>query len=935
MSGPRASVINDRAFGFGPFRLYRSQKLLLENGQPVRLGSRALDILIALLERAGEFVSKEELVAIVWPRTVVEESSLRVHVAALRKVLGDGQSGARYILNQPGRGYCFVAELARVQERPGAFIAEAMALSGDEHLGRLPARLTRMIGRAESVALLEAQLKFGRFVTIVGPGGIGKTTMALAVAEAQGLSFGTALAYIDLAPIANGALISSVLMAALGLSPRDEGLENLETFLRERCQLLVVDNCEHLLDALTPLVEHLLRCAPGLHVLATSREPMRAEGEWLHRLGALSAPPAGGGLSAEQALRYPAIELFIERATASVDDFLLAEPDVALLTEICHRLDGNPLAIELAAARVDLFGLRGLLEQLDAHVLELQGRRRDAPTRHHSLSAMLEWSYRLLSDTERMILNRLAVFQGWFPLRAATQFIMSVEGACSVREDEVFDGIADLAAKSLLTSDASGEVVQFRLLELTRAFALAQLDRRGERVALSNRHAAHILSLVHAAAEVWAESSKSEWFATHIWLIDEVRAALAWSFGGQGDVLTGCALTVALWSIANVVNPFDEMNAVERAMAALSRLAVRPPVLEMRLNIALATKYELIDGRTAEASAANARALELAQQCDNPELEAETLMAIVVVLMATGDYPKAAQAREQLAAAARRSGSAMLLLVADRFGAQTAHFAGSNAKCRTLVERVLSHPVRRGLMGTISSGLDHRISMRIMLSRTLWIEGFADQAVDLAEETHEMGLRDDALALTQTFSLCVCPVALWRGDEEAERHIAEFRAFCDSHISGGQWLPSSAVIPWWITDSVHRVKSDLHRDHLLTAYSRLSTPESAARGMGGEAGWCTAELLRSHGERLLREDAPGAVHAAQPWFERALATAVSQQALAWELRAATSLARLFQMQGREPEARALLAPVYGRFSEGFHTRDLMSAAALLEQLNTA
>lgn len=923
-----APTIHDRAFSFGPFSLYPAQQLLLEDGRPVRLGSRALAILTALIERAGEVVTKDELAAIVWPRTIVEESSLRVHVAALRKALGDGQAGARYIVNQPGRGYSFVAPVRRTQGRPD----DAAAPPADARFGRLPARLTRMIGRAESVALLAAQLRFGRFVTLVGPGGIGKTTMALAVAESQAAGFEDGVCYVDLAPIADGQLIPSVLMAGLRLSPRDEALANLETFLRARRLLVVFDNCEHLIDPLAPLVERLLMCGPGVHVLATSREPMRAEGEWLHRVGALATPPAELALTAAGALGYPAIELFVERATASVDDFVLADGDAAIVGALCRRLDGNPLAIELAAARVDLFGLPGLAAQLDAHLLQLKGDRRDAPPRHHSLSTMLDWSYRLLTDTERLVLTRLTAFQGWFPLRAATEFVRFAEPDGPLGEQQVFDAIADLAAKSLLTSDTSGEVVQFRLLELTRAFAAAQLDALGLRARLSGRHATHVMALVDQAAQAWPTGLKSDWFAEHRWLIDEIRAALAWCFSSEGDALTGCRMTTRVWSIVNLINPFDRPDAVERALAALARLPGRHPEIEMRLNIALAMKHEFQDTPSGIADTASARAVALAAEFDDASFEAEALMAVGLVRMSMGDYAGAAVTHDRLASAAQRSRNAMLMLVADRMGAQVSHFAADNARCRRLAERVLSHPVPRGPMGTVGGGgLDHRVSMRIMLSRTLWIEGLADQAASVAEETFQLASNDDPLTQLQALSLCVCPLALWRGDPHAAGRIAAFRALVLSQMSEGVWLPSSALIPWWQPQAFDGSPSVLQRDHLMTAYGHLVTPAAARRAEQGATGWCTAEILRAWGERLLREDAPGAVEAARDLFTRALATAAGQQAPAWELRAATSLARLLQQElGRAGDARAVLEPVLGRFTEGFATADLRQAAALLD-----
>ncbi|MDY0746352.1 winged helix-turn-helix domain-containing protein [Paucibacter sp. R3-3] len=926
---PSASPsIHGRAFGFGPFSLYVSQKLLLAGGQPVRLGSRAFDLLVSLIERAGEVVTKDELAAIVWPRTIVEESSLRVHVAALRKALGDGQGGTRYIVNKPGRGYSFVAPVRRLS----SWFEAPPAAKADARFGRLPAQVTRMIGRAESVALLAAQLNFGRFVTLVGPGGIGKTTMALAVAESRAASFEDGVCYLDFAPIVDGQMVPALIAAGLRLPGRDEVLSSIQNFLRERRLLIVLDNCEHLIEPLATLAEQLLSSGPGVHLLATSREPMRAEGEWLHRVGALALPPEGLVPSAAEALRYPAIELFVERATASVDDFVLADGDAEQVGDLCRRLDGNPLAIELAAARVDLFGLSGLTAQLDAHLLDLRGGRRDVPSRHHSLTTMLDWSYRLLSDTERLVLTRLGLFRGWFPLRAAIDFVLFSEPAGSVDETQVRDAVADLAAKSLLTIDTSGEVVQFRLLELTRAFAIAQLDLLGERARLDHCHASHVRRLVDQAAQDWTTLAKPAWFAAHLWLIVETRAALAWCFSADGDPLTGCRLTARLWGIINSINPFDRPDAVERALEALSALPERHPELEVRLNIALAIKQ---DTRAGIANAASARAVELAASFEDPSFEAEALMAVVTVEMSLGQYQEALHTQERLAAAAQRSGQPVLALVADRIGAQASHLAGVNGRCRLLAERVLSHPLPRGTMGTIGGGLDHRVSMGIMLARTLWIEGMADQAWLMAEDTFQIASNDDPLAQMQVLSLCLCPLALWRGDEaEARPRIDALRALTLSQASDGVWLPSTAQIPWWLPEPAAQsqgpVPSALQRDHLMTAYRGWLTSATVSRAETDAADWCTAEILRAWGEQLLGDDAPDTVDIAQRLFVRAMETAARQQAPAWELRAANSLARLLKERlGRGAEARAVLEPVYRRFTEGFATADLRQAAALL------
>jgi len=454
-----------QTIAFGPFRLLPAQQLLLEHEAPVRLGSRAFEILAALVERAGEVVGKNELIARVWPNIFVGESTLRVHVAGLRRALGDGQPGRRYLTNIPGRGYSFVAPLNLSQpERP-----PTVRTQGPAPAHNLPLSKSRVVGRAKAIDALRDQLSRERFVTIVGAGGIGKTTVALAVAEALLPGYEDGVRVVDLAPVDDPQFAPGALGVTLGIAVHPgNAMTRLVDLVKDKRMLIVLDSCEHVIEAAASLAEQLLAGSPGLRILATSREPLRANGERVHRLPPLDVPTNGSEPTVVNALASSAVQLFVERAAAIVDGFELGDADAAIVSEICRKLGGNALAIELAAARVDAFGIRQLAVLLDDQFRVLNLGKRTAQPRHQSLAATLDWSYEFLPEMERVILRRLSVFADVFTLDAA----LAVIGESEV---DAVDGIANLVSKSLLSTDFSGTTVLYRMLDTTRAYARQKL----------------------------------------------------------------------------------------------------------------------------------------------------------------------------------------------------------------------------------------------------------------------------------------------------------------------------------------------------------------------------------------------------------------------------------------------------------------------------
>jgi predicted ATPase/DNA-binding winged helix-turn-helix (wHTH) protein len=486
---------NGLAYEFATFSLIPAQQMLLEDGQEIRLGSRALAILTALVERAGEIVTKEELVAQVWPNTFVEEGNLRVHMNALRRALGDGQRGNRYIITIPGRGYRFVVPITysdsskRQASGPCAPAAERPGL---------PAQLTRMVGREHMVATLKAQLAKQHFVTLAGPGGIGKTTIALAAANALSKAYSDRAHFIDLSTLTDPQFVPATVASALGLEQRSgDPTGEVVAFLRSKRMLIILDSCEHVVFAAACLAERLRAAAPEVDVLATSREPLRAAGERVMRVAPLPVPPTSTALTAEEALAFSAVELFVERASAGASGYELSDRDAPIVADVCRKLDGIPLAIELAAARVDMLGVRVLCSQLDHRIcLSMPGRRTACP-RHQTLARMFDWSYQFLPDEEQLLLRRLSTFPADF----------TVEAVCAIMADstldapQVINSMANLVSKSLVVADVVSTIVRYRLLDTTRRYARERLAESDTGEPIVSRNDKYYRCLTHQLEE--------------------------------------------------------------------------------------------------------------------------------------------------------------------------------------------------------------------------------------------------------------------------------------------------------------------------------------------------------------------------------------------------------------------------------------------------
>jgi predicted ATPase/DNA-binding winged helix-turn-helix (wHTH) protein len=946
----------DMTIAFGPFRLLPARQLLLEGEKPLRLGSRALEILKTLIEQPGAIVSKDDLVARVWPNTFVEEGNLRVHMAALRRALGDGHAGNRFIATVPGRGYSFVAPVSY----PAAPEPSPHQPARVEPVHNLPVSLTRIIGRSDVVGKLVTELPQRRFITIVGPGGIGKTTVAIGIADELSVSYRDGIRFVDLATITDPRLVPSALASVLGVAIRsDHPLPGLIAFLRDKRMLLVLDSCERVIEAAASLAEEVFNQAAGVHIVATSREPLWAEGEHVHRLPPLNPPGPSLRFTASEAMTYSAIQLFVERATASSDEFRLTDANASMVADICRRLDGIPLAIELAAGRIDALGVQGLASRLDDRFRLLTRGRRTALPRHQTLGATLDWSYELLPETERVVLRRLAVFAGRFTLEAATAVASDEQVAVAA----VTDCVANLVTKSLVTADVGGVAVNYRLLDTTRAYALERLAESGERKSFARRHAEHCRDLFRRAASEWEKQSTIEWLGAYGGQLDDVRSALDWAFSQDGDADIGITLTIAavpLWLQLSLMQ--ECRRHVERAIAASETVATRDARRDMELFAALGAVLVYTNMGPAS-GAAWRKTLELAGQLDDVDYKLRALWGLWIDSLNNGRFQEAVALGQQFYDAAAASVHPNDPLLGHRMIGTALHFIGNQPDARRHIERMLgAYVMPVPASDVVRYQADRRLTARSFQARCLWLLGFPDQALDVVAKAVEEGRSiGHPLSLCALLGQGACPVSVWSGDiEAAERYLQLLLDHSEAHALG-LWHAWGR----YFRGVLHTRRGD-HASGLQALRSLLLEPPEIrslprylglfaeiAKAMGRcgeiaqglkiieeaidrsdrrEERWCLAELLRIKGELVLQTGAPDAIESAAVWFRRSLDLARAQSALSWELRTATSLAHLHADQRSIGEARNLLEPIYARFTEGFGTADLKAARQLLNEL---
>jgi non-specific serine/threonine protein kinase len=674
------AVRSIESYRFGPFELQPDNRRLLKDGATISLRPRAFDLLVALVDRAGHLVTKDELLDQVWPKMVVEEAALHVQVSALRKVLG-----ADAITTVSGRGYQFTLPVTKGD-------GQADRASKPKH--NLPYQLTSFVGRAQEIAQLEELVTANRLVTLTGAGGAGKTRLAIEVANPLVETFADGVWLVELAALSDPQLVPKAVAQALALKdqPARPVMETLNDYLVSKKLLLVLDNAEHLLEGCAQFVDLILRRSPHVAMLVTSRERLGMAGELTYRVPSLTVPGPGDNVAPDALLAYEGVRLFVERASLLRPDFSVTSENAASLASICYRLDGIPLAIELAAPRLRSMSVEELSQRLDQRFALLTDGSRTALPRHRTLRSTIDWSYDLLTDVEQAMLRRAAVFAGGWTL-AAAEHVCTEDG---IEKSGTIGLLTTLADKNLIITEEHEGATRYRMLETIRQYARDRLRETSEESRWRNRHFAWVLALAEESFEPLTGPDQGPWLNRMARELDNFRAALRWAIEQKLPDALRMAPNLSRWWVrrAHVMEarewfsrlldiiPRDQAKRDRgRALSAVGNLALSQgdhDEAERLFRESLALYRELDDarrlagvqtnlallalarGRYADAEPLLVECATLARSLDDAHLLAVNLGNLAIVVHARGDCDKAATLFEESLTLARDVGDIFL-----------------------------------------------------------------------------------------------------------------------------------------------------------------------------------------------------------------------------------------------------------------------------------
>ena len=937
----------------GNLQVFIDRREIRSNGEIVRIGGRAFHILELLIKARGALVSKEEIMACVWPTTIVEENNLQVQIASIRRLLGEDRG---LVVTVAGRGY----HLSDVQNDdygspPAEPDTEAVSRNFSSHI--LVSNQSAFFGRTGAVLDVLAAICGSSIVTLVGSGGIGKTRLAVEVARFVHPNFFDSVAFISLAGVTDARFAVDAVADALGLRPSTEGvsLAHIAKAMTGKRTLMVLDNCEHLLDAASKIVEHLASDSEGVRILATSREPLRVREEVLYNVLPLEVPDVSK--SSNEALQASAVQLFFSRAEGIDNNEEYNGRNISIAADVCRRLDGIPLAIELAASRASSLGLDVISARLDDRLNTLSGSPRTTLPRHQTLKAMLDWSYQLLDKTERLIFRWLGMFVDGFTFEAACR-IGYING---LSDGEVMDSLSGLLSKSLVSRSERG---RFRLLETTRTYAVHQLEDNGELNSAARSQAIWFCESLRPILHDAMANACDDEIAGFRHELGNVRTALDWTLSPNGDRLIGIRLSaIALPYLYNLSLVQECADRAKKILEATSDLGPADFSLEFRLRVSMvyaSARFHTV-GPTLEIRQMWAGALSQAICIHDSELEAMAVFGLWSVYHYAGEILYSLLLARRLNVIVGEAGTSIYELTALRAEGIALHYIGEQNAARLQLEKAIGggNDLARQCANE-KFGIDDVIIAKAILARVLWVQAEREKALELAESALEV-----ALAKERNLTTCVVlgesliPIALLTKNFAVARRGIDLLRTISSRFSLSPW--SACCVCY--DECLHGLMRDTGRlaqyrralvkvrecglrtsltfflyqfAHMLIGAGQFEeaievSDEALQRCDGAGEGWLYAELCRLKGTII---DQSNSGKDAEFWLKRATESANRHGARTFLLRAVVSLGKYFLKCERFDDAVETLQPYLPHLMESTVDSEIEDARELHDALTS-
>lgn len=799
---------------FGDWALDLTNEIFLKGDKRVPLTKRAFQVLVTLVKAKGELVTKDQLLDEVWRGVIVEENNLQAQISTLRRKLG---SDRRLISTEFGIGYRFLGEIKASEISDTN--QEISVIRPNKIVSR-EQKLPPILGRERELTQLTGLLSENQLVTITGTAGMGKTRLAKELAFAHTTHFEEGAKFVELAAIQENRHVSAAILSQLDvhssfdlLSPEDiSRLSSTNIFL-------VIDNCEHIIDAVAESISKLLLHAPNLTILTTSQEPLNIDGEHQFQLTPLQLPeklPDSGNEPDS-----PAVQLFCRHASAIQFGFSPTTEQLATITSICRQLDGLPLAIELAAARITLFSLNDIERSLSERLIYLTSGKRSSDPRHKTLMGAIDWSFRLLTEFEKQLFQCLSVFANKFTLTNVIQLYQSLEKNAEIEEWEIAEGINNLLSKSLLQKSISAEdISSFYFLESLKIFANHKLKESDKHNKLKRAHAQIFRQQTEQANYDWIEMPSDRWNLKYQAQINDLCLALDWAVIEKNDLTLGIQIlknTPAFWITFSM---YDECRRyIEPILNTYTYVDYQHLTISaqeiMHLNCALGKALTWSKGPIQETQLSWERTLEIGHELEDREAQLQAHYGLWLYCLRTNQFRKAlGHAKSFSAIAERVSPDYDAIATGIRIEGVAKHYLGQHRCAIEKLERSIK------LMETYPSnqpyrfGLDQLVAAKAFASRVYWILGKTHIAMDVARSSLER-----AYELNHVCSICcslaegICMVAFLNNNIEQVSELATELKQLSSNSNLNLWNTYSELYITWVESNT------LNSDSLRSAFA--------------------------------------------------------------------------------------------------------------------